>query len=229
MKIIPDCKHDLRSMTFHCRLAAVLLLAMLSAHSAHGDIIVDTGEPVGSNGFYLGLHQDQITFQWLAGEFTLTQDWLITDVEGFIQDHLLNNSGSLSAVIYSNGSNNLPGTILYSDSFTVNDTGGFPIDHWYGVHGVNWNLTAGNYWVAFETHDGQTYGGGMPYQPPHPLANYAIQNSGTGGYLPLGNDAGLGVRISAVPTPIPGAWFLLMSGMIGLYFQKRRHSHKTEH
>ena len=87
------------------------------------------------------------SWQWLATEFTLYQSVVINQVDGWMFENDSYQSASnapVNVLIYSDGGE-VPGSILYSATFTPGDSLG-----WYGADGLNWSLEAGTYWVAFE-------------------------------------------------------------------------------
>ncbi|MCA9432219.1 MAG: hypothetical protein KC940_17035, partial [Candidatus Omnitrophica bacterium] len=155
-------------------LALVLCMAVvasLSAVPAGATLIVDTGQPPPSfsgGTLYSG--------QWLAAEFTLSQEYSITGVEGWMWKNF---SGLMTLAIYTDGGST-PGTELFSTVFTADlPMTGSANAGWVGAHGLNWALGPGTYWAAFEVRTGQTADFAMPNSPPNPLSGYAWKGSGS--------------------------------------------------
>jgi hypothetical protein len=68
---------------------------MVLPYAVHADMIIDTGEPPDVDG---GAVLD--SSQWLAGEFTLTEAYTITDVLGWMN---CDTPGDVTVVIYGDG------------------------------------------------------------------------------------------------------------------------------
>jgi hypothetical protein len=125
-------------------LAIIFALALATPVSA--SIIFDTGQPNNvSNGWTLTPNQ------WLAAEFSVNGDYTITDVQGFMG---VNSGGIFDITLYSQIPNtdyyaNLKLTELFSSSVNVQPTWAV----WMGATGLDWTVSAGNYWIAFETTD----------------------------------------------------------------------------
>lgn len=178
------------------------LACMLSANAASAAIIIDTGEPPLTGGAVLD------SSQWLAGEFTLSQVYKITDVVGWMHEWT---AGNMTVAIYSDGglvpdtSSELYSHTFYADVPTVGD------DTWLGAEGVSWNLGPGTYWAAFEVRSGSTWFG-MPMTAPFPLDNYAY----TSGGVWANSEIDFGLRLfgdEMMIIPAPGA---IVLGSIGI-------------
>jgi hypothetical protein len=213
-------------------LAVVIQFAIINP--APAELIVDTGagtSPSGwsiSYGSFPGLG-DQ--WQYLAAQFPLSQPATITGVQGWIATI---DAGNADFLIYANGANNLPGTLLYQNTLhldkTYDSNPPYPLNAgWYGPSGLTWNLAAGSYWLAFQSKDHLFYGA-MPKNSPNPLVREAVWGKDTvadpaynPGWLPY--DLNLGVRIygdvSAVPEPESYAMLLAGLGVIGFIARRR--------
>jgi hypothetical protein len=195
----------MKSILFSAVSFCQLILISTSLNAA---TIVDTGPGPNVEGG-LGLSVNQ----WLAAEFTTTDDYTITDVEGWISPFFDGGDGTVA--IYTDGGD-VPGTELFAAPFL-----GFGPDtpSWTGASGLSWVLSAGTYWVAFEVRPGQVLEGVMPDPSPNPLLNEAI--SLDSGISWFGDDGlNIGVRIQAVP--VPAAVWLFGSGLVGLIGIARR-------
>jgi len=180
----------------------VLGLCLAMAGGAGATFILDTGPNPSTSYFYaLG------SGQWLAGEFTTTQAWQVGAMQGYI---LGINAGEVDVGIYTNQSG-LPGTPLFTKPFQGNYTG---LNYaWQGSTGYAGNLAAGTYWIAFTVPTSSAFSGGMGYTPPpSPMSPEAYHLTSTGMWKNYELD--LGARIEAVP--VPGAIWLLGSGLLGL-------------
>jgi hypothetical protein len=179
------------------------LNCMFLANAASAALIIDTGQPPPFGGAVLSVNQS------VAGQFTLSQAYTVTDVVGWMHEWT---AGNMTVAIYGDGgavpdtSSELYSHTFYADLPTVNT------DAWIGAEGVSWNLGSGTYWAAFEV---RTTGAdfGMPTPAPSPLANYAYKLSGVWAGT---SDFDLGIRVYGDETaviPTPGA---LLLGSIGV-------------
>jgi len=180
-----------------------VVCCMVLPNAVHADMIIDTGQPPDEMGGH-SLFWDQ----WLAGEFTLTEAYTITDVLGWMYNG--EGSGDVKVVIYGDGGDVPDGSVLYS--YTSDLSLVLPAGHndWAGAQGVSWYLEAGTYWAAFEIPESDVEYG-MPSPAPSPLANYAYTSYGTW----YNEHTNFGIRISGEPVvvPVPAAFIL---GIIGL-------------
>ncbi|MFA5499937.1 MAG: PEP-CTERM sorting domain-containing protein [Candidatus Omnitrophota bacterium] len=138
----------------------VVLIIVVCAGQAYAAVIFDTGTPPDDS--YYGYLESNLGY---AAQFKLSDSFSLTTIEGHMSGKRWNYddvrwpqaSGTATLVIYGDAFQGIiPGTQLHSQTFFIG-----PQTGWYGVSGVNWTLPAGDYWVAFEVRDGDTYGGAM--------------------------------------------------------------------
>ena len=196
----------------------IALLAIILTHQVRADLIVDTGTPTKSSA-------DLVLFgaQGWAAEFSINQDWQVHSIEGFINADTANpDSATFTIVLYGNyynGTNDLPDTSneLFSQQAT------FTVDGWNGLHGLNFTLNAGTYWVAFEvrlTDDPlttDTLQGLMPVFAPKPLPKTAYSDTTTSfGYKLATNTIGTNYDIGVRMVPAPPILLMLVPGLLAM-------------
>ena len=188
-------------------LTGVTLLALTLGQQALADsLLVNTGAPD-----YSGTSLTLNNGQWLAAEFS-TGAATLTGINGFLDDNGLNQAGATFTIsVYDNDPvNSVPllNSEEYSQQASFNQTG------WNGLSGLNWQLAAGNYWVAFEVGsngNNDTFDGIMPTFANNTKLPLAMDY---GNYYTsiLGGD--FGVQITAVP--VPASLWLFATGVLGL-------------
>jgi hypothetical protein len=122
----------------------VVAFSFCCAISAHAYYVVDTGEGTNLNGGY-GWSLDNSNPQWLAGKFSLNQAYSINSVEGWIG--IVTDAGTGRISIYGDAGQ-IPDAadLKFSQDFLVD----LAQPSWQGISGLDWDLAAGSYWVAFE-------------------------------------------------------------------------------
>lgn len=192
-----------------CSLAGIALLAMTIGQQAQADVLIDTGAP-NMTGFPLILDGNN----WLAAEFTITNDWQINAINAYMTSDGNQASTTFNISIYDNSTQNLPD--MNSQEFSQQATYG-TTDGWNGVSGIN-NLIlhTGSYWVAFEVDTTGTnpLQATMPVFVANPMQAVAWGPYNYGYHAASGNDYNFGVQINGVSTvPVPPSALLFVSGL----------------
>ena len=189
------------------------LLLILPA-SANAVLIVNTGPgPNITGGASLN------AYQWLAAEFSITDSYTLTGIEGWMNEYN-QKGGLLDIALYADGGAiPLLSNQLYHQAVNVSQT---TAPGWYGLDGLSWDLDPGSYWVAFEVHS-SGFSGSMPTPAGDPLAAYAFASGSPMAYHSA-NYLGLAIRIDAdaAPIPEPATLLLVATGIAGLGGLRRR-------
>src|SRR6185436_7755493 len=113
---------------------------------------------------------------------------------------------TVAVKIYTNSVNNLPGTSLHSQNYSLSASS----LGWVVFSNFNTVLAPGTYWLAFEPQPGSNFQALMPTAAPNPLPRYAFSSDSTGGYL--NTTGGFGMRLAGAPvitiptaSPLPSA------------------------
>ena len=152
-------------------------MRLFGSPAASPTLLIDTGAPT-SNANGAGIYNTGTTnYEYLAGQFTLSQAASISSVEGWMQVGV---GGSVNVNIYAgNGpvgfaGDIIPGTSIFVQSFSIpvspfGSSGGWVS---FPLSAPNPVLPAGTYWVSFEPTAGN-FNGVMFDGAPTPLPNYA--------------------------------------------------------
>jgi hypothetical protein len=164
-------------------------------------------------------------WQSLAASFVLDNNSKITSIEAFM-------GGTRSNVIVSIYRNIFDdSTIISSFNFeTLPEDPIQPAGFWQGVDGINLNLSAGTYWIAFSS-DGMNY---LNDVVPAPLEAYAVKSIYSGWAWTPSSLIQFGARISGVempsvgsPVPEPESWLTMVMGLFAAGSVMRRRSHRV--
>ena len=201
-------------------LFCAMSLALGIAANANAALIVDTGPPANQNGAYLVGVNSGGTSQWLAGQFTLAQGHDIYAMQGYLETNAAADQALVT--IYSDNAGS-PGTALISKTFMSQPLG---IYGWQGTSGYAGHLDPGTYWIAFGEAQGSLFYGGMGTNnlgsPVMDAEAWAVDYAG---WNLTGSSFGLGVYARIYDTaavPLPGAFWLLSPGLVGLAAIRRR-------
>lgn len=196
-------------------------LMVCTVGRAGATVIVDTGveNPPGNHYWTLS------PWQWSAGEFSISEDYNVTGLEGYLVGYNWSGpqSKTLTAAIYSDGGD-IPGSKLYSQQFSVGEPNG-----WYGVSGQNWLLSAGTYWAAFivDNLGADYYVGGISGMATNPLLHEATYSLQTHSFTPYVENMSVRIYGDPVnPVPEPATMLLFGFGLIGLAGSRIRRKKK---
>jgi hypothetical protein len=198
-------------------LAAVLLAPGIASAS----FVLDTGTPTSISG---GL--DVLTTnQWYAAEFTLSSTENISSLSAYLEPL---DSTAFQFDIYSN--TNFTTTRIGSLQ-TLDATPATYTAAGWNTTTVNYTLGPGTYWLALEVTTSAGRGGtgldlpttGISTSTGTAPAQAFAYGAGTGAEFTASN-TGFGVQMAASPVPLPGAVWLLGSGLAGLGALRRRRS-----
>lgn len=184
-----------------------MALCFVGLEPAGATLIVDTGPPA--------MFSPSVTLDsliWRAGEFTLIESYVITDVMGHMRVGV---AGDVTVAIYSDGGD-IPilNSEIYSAEFLGSQSG------WQGASGLNWELGPGTYWIAFEVREGNG-SFGLATNVSSPLSHYAYSFGGSfAQWQPTSSS--IGIRILGDQIPEPSTIFLVSTGIMGVLARRRR-------
>jgi hypothetical protein len=185
---------------------AGIVLALASS-AAHATFIVDTGHVALAG----TAKADAYASEFIVDEtvtISLLQAFMVTGGSGFLE-------GTFATFAIYSDAGDVPGIKLYSDQVELSAE-----ETWQGASGVAWTLQPGSYWIALETNnpgDTAEFFLGIALGATPLDRNGLIKDTDT--WMPT--DEGYAWRIETV-VPLPGALLLMMSGLAGLGFVRRK-------
>ncbi|MDR3416919.1 MAG: hypothetical protein P4L83_12100 [Nevskia sp.] len=208
-------------MNIRKSIAAVVGAAILVPAAASASFVLDTGTPAGSSTYVLS------TSQYFAGEFAVNGGDTITDLSAYLTQGAGSVGDTFTFAIY--GSSGFTSRANQRPAPLYTATGTYSADGWNTTN-VNWTpTTTGDYWLALQVSStSQTHGLNAPGEVSAstgtaPALAFAYANGASGQYTTSGAPAiGLEVSDTPAPVPLPGAVWLLGSGMLGLRAMARR-------
>jgi hypothetical protein len=185
---------------------ALAAAALLSTAAAQAVTVVDTGTPTNQPPF--GYALDSVDF--VAGEVDFANAMQVNSVAA----HILGGTAgdTFTVALYADSGAHAPtGSALYTATAT------YTVDGWNGVSGINWAVSTGAYWVAFEIGANDTLSSNfenvvLDHGAPKPLA-FTAAASGSG-YSTTASPMTFGLQVSAVPEP--ASCLLLLAGLAGI-------------
>lgn len=146
-------------------LITALLLSSILISSSQATLIVDTGDqsPIMGDGL------SRYSNSGIAGEFTISNNYIVNSIQSYFVTSGSTPGRDITAVIYKDGGN-IPGDAIYtSNPFFFSSPNQYRLA---GPTSLNWYLSAGTYWVAFESKGDSGYVG-MACNAPNPLMHEA--------------------------------------------------------
>lgn len=236
--------------SFVCRILFIALLIGAQVPFGNAEVIVNTGPgSFYSDGYFWG-GLSLGGGQSLAGQFITTQDYLLTDVRGWMDNAgryydgavyqtFAGAAGDVAIALYSDNGGIPGGTRQVLGSVHLN-AGSYP--DWYGLSGLSFFLAAGTHWVAFEPDSSflgtmpswsfSAAGGPYPKNPETPGDGYLTGWAGSylsewwAIYPNLGQN-GIGVQIEGDPAqagavPEPASLWLITAGLAAAALLRKR-------
>jgi len=202
-------------------------MIFLLSVSANAQYIVDTGPGQSGGGYALINWQDSYT-QYLAVEFSIDNTYILSSIVGWMTHWDWSDQGrpiNVDFVIYGDG-----GNIPDVNNELFHQVASIPADimpQWHGISNLDWTLTSGTYWLAFEVRQPQFSEEddaplSMPINAPNPLQG-ALYGEGFG-YVPKSLSIGARIQATVVPEPVSSTLFIAGGATLG--FRRFRNKFK---
>lgn len=206
-------------------IAAAVAATCLLPGIASATFVLDTGIPTGSSVFVLS------STQYLAGEFSVTAGTDIVKLSAYLTQGMGQPGDTFTFDVYAAG-NGFTARSSGRETPAFTATGTFSANGW-NSSSVNWTpTTSGNYWLALQVASPKnTKGLDAPSLSSAgsgtvPALGFAYAPA-SGQYTTVGAPS-IGLEISsATPVPLPGALWLLASGLLGVGAMARRAAKRT--
>jgi hypothetical protein len=205
-----------QAVTIGGALAAFLLAPAI----ASAEFVLDTGTPTGT-----GAPVILSDAQSFAAEFQVTAaEEVITSLAAYLTQGAGQPNDTFTFDIYSNtGFTSRPSN---RPAPVYSTTGTFTANGWNTAAVNNWTLGSGFYWLALQVSSPtQTKGLDLPLESSTSTgtqAALAFASAGTSGQYAVSGADPIGVQIQGSAVPLPAAFWLFGSGMLGLGAMARR-------
>ena len=154
-------------------IAALALSASVGA--ANAALVVDTGEPMGTFGTIRNPVSVLASYQFLAGRFTTTEEFRITELSAFVHSYSGITHQEMTLSIASGPSDPTGATLTKLVSAAMSFTLDESTAAWESATIANYLLAPGTYWIIASVEPGQSsWGLGMPGGAPNPLESPAF-------------------------------------------------------